>query len=81
MTEQDGKTAIKYFQCVPHKVRIENEMYYFTVKANICLCWINNEHVPIILTKTKRCCGNNSKTVYRYANELDITRWSGLGER
>jgi len=28
---------------------------------------------------TKVCCGGNKKTVYRYANEADVRRWTNGG--
>jgi len=82
MIEQDGKVAIKYFQNIPHQIRIGSKNYLFMVKANICMCWINKGDVPTILAKTKTCCGGNRyRNVYKYANDLDVKRWMGLGER
>jgi len=82
MIEQDNKIAIKYFQNVPHKVKVGTTVYLFIVKANICMCWIDKGDVSTVLSKTKTCCGGNKhRDVYRYSNDLDVKRWMGLGER
>ena len=81
MIIRDNKVAIKYFQTIPHQVRVNKNSYFFNVKMNICMAWINKEDVEVILRKTRNCCGGNKNNVYRYANELDVVRWSGEGER
>jgi hypothetical protein len=86
-TNDQGQVALAYCQTIPHNVRIgETKTYYsFIVKANLCMCWINPEHVDIVLnTKRRNChCGNRnpSKKEYRYANESDVRRWTNGGGR
>lgn len=77
----DGYTAIKYFQQIPQRVKIGTEVYDFSVKANICMAWVKNEHVNAVLEITRVCCGGNKNHPYRLANETDIRRWSGISER
>jgi len=77
----DGHTAIKYFQQVPQKVKVGGVVYYFSIKANICMAWIKDEHVDTVLSLTKTCCGGHKNHPYRLANDSDIRRWSGISER
>ena len=79
---EHGQTAICYYQTIPHALRVSQHTYTFVVQANICMAWVNNEDVERVLATTKQCnCGSNRKTVYRYANEADVRRWSGINER
>jgi len=81
MISVNNKTAIKYFQTIPHTVKMGNNHYTFVVQANICLCWVDNWNVERILSKTKSCCGGNKNRVYRLANESDVRRWTNKGGR
>jgi hypothetical protein len=81
MIENNGKVAIKYFQTIPHKVKVNGRVYLFAVKMNICMSWIEKEDVDEILKKVKSCCGGKKNNVYRYANALDVVRWTGEVER
>lgn len=79
MIERDGKVAVKYFQQVPQKVKVGSVVYRFDVKMNICMAWVDKEHVQQVLNITKVCCGGNKTKPYRLANELDVKRWMGEG--
>ena len=74
-----GQTAIAYYQPIPRVVKINDVVYIFDVKRAISLAWVNDEHVPNILSITKQCCGGHTKTVYRYATPDQVTMWSGKG--
>lgn len=75
----DGYTAIAYYQTIPHTLKVNGYEYAFVVKANICMAWIKNEDVQVVLSTTKVCCGGHRNTVYRLANENDIRRWTNGG--
>lgn len=84
ITNDAGEVAIKYYQTVPHTVKVAGQEYYaFVVRANICLAWIRPEHVAMVLSiRRKKCCGNGAKpNEYRYANESDVRRWTNGGGR
>lgn len=76
MIEKDGKIAVAYYQTIPHVVRANGNDYAFVVKANICMAWVNKDDAPILLRVTKKCCGGHLNTVYRFANENDVRRWT-----
>lgn len=81
MIEQDGKVAIAYYQTIPHVVQVNGHEYFFDVRADICMAWILTDDSQSVLNVTKTCCGNNKRTVYRYANESDVRRWTNGGGR
>jgi hypothetical protein len=76
-----NQVAVSYYTCVPHVIGVMGTEYAFTVKANICMAWINPEHVDAVLRVKKNCCGNNSKTVYRLEHEDHTRRWTNGGGR
>lgn len=80
-TNAAGEVALRYYQTIPHTISVSGQQYAFVVRANICLAWIKPEHVAKVLSTTKRCCGNSVKTVYHYANESDVRRWTNGGGR
>lgn len=79
MIEQDGKIAIAYYQTIPHVIKVNGINYAFTVKANICMAWVDQENSDAVLRVVKDCCGGRKNTVYRYANESDVRRWTNGG--
>ena len=76
-----GEIAVAYYQTIPHVVTVYNYGYAFTVNANICMAWIKPEHLDSVLDIVKRCCGNNSKHVYRLEHEAHVRRWLGEASR
>lgn len=80
MIIENGLVAMKYFQQVPQKVKLGKDVYFFTVKANICMAWVKQEHVTTILEIVRTCCGGNKTKPYRLANELDVKRWMNRGQ-
>lgn len=77
-----GQIALLYFQTVPQTIKINKDYtYVFQVKFNVCMAWVNEEHVPYILGITKVCCGGNKSHPFRYANEMQVRVWSGIAER
>ena len=81
MIEQDGKVAIAYYQTIPHVIQVNGNEYAFVVKADICMAWILLDDYQQVLSITKTCCGNQKRTVYRFANESDVRRWTNGGGR
>ena len=79
MVVNGDNTAIAFYQTIPHTIKANGHEYAFVVRANICMAWILNGDVPAVLALTKICCGGNKKTVYRYANESDVRRWTNGG--
>ncbi len=81
ITNDDGWIALKRYQTINKIVTVGGEEYLFYTKANICLAWIRPEHVGAVLNIKKKCCGGNTKSQFRYANENDARRWSAGGGR
>lgn len=79
ITNDQGQVAIKYYQTIPHVLRVGGKEYAFVVKARICMAWIDAGNVNTVLSVKKNCCGNNSKTVYSYANEQTVNIWANGG--
>ena len=78
---ETGEVAVSYYQTIPHLVTVAGHEYIFSVRANICLAWIQPEHVDKLLTVKKDCCGGSKKTVYRIENEDNVRRWVNGGGR
>ena len=76
-----GQIAVSYYTTIPHVIGVMKTEYAFTVSANLCMAWINPEHVDAILRIKKNCCGNNSKTVYRLEHEDHVRRFTNGGGR
>lgn len=79
MITQNGEVAIAYYQTIPHVVKANGYAYAFVVKANICMAWIKEADVGVIMSLTKKCCGGQRTAAYRYANESDVRRWTNGG--
>lgn len=78
MIKRDGKVAIRYFQTVPHHLRVGAKVYDFRVNQNICMCWVDEEDVPAVLATPRKCCGGQRKAgVYRLTDALHVSRWTG----
>ena len=78
-TNDQGQVAIRYRMTTPHNVFIGETRYPFIVRFNICMSWINPEHVETIKKmKHKSChCGSgNSHPQYMEANEEVVRRWT-----
>lgn len=78
---EQGQIAVSYYTTIPHVIGVMKTEYAFTVSANLCMAWINPEHVDSILAVRKNCCGNNSKTVYRLEHEAHVRRFVNRGGR
>lgn len=72
--------AICYYNTTNPLVEVSGgTSYKFITKNNICLAWVEEYHVQGILNRTKKCCGNNAKHVFRLASEADVRRWTDGG--
>jgi len=75
ITNDNGEVAVKYYQTIPKKIHIAGTTYVFSVRNNISLCWIQEEHVSTVLSMTKTCCGGSKKSgIFRIATETDLRR-------
>jgi len=72
---EQGQIAIRYYQTVPHVVSAGKTEYAFVVQHNICLAWINPEHVNTVLAMKHRCCGDNYNQAYFICNDLNVKLW------
>lgn len=81
ISDFNGNIAIKHYQTIPHTLKVNGYEYAFVVRANVCMAWVKETDVNIVLSITKTCCGGNKKTIYRLANEDDVRRWTNNGGR
>ena len=79
ITNDQGQVAIKYYQAIPHVLRAGGKEYAFVVRAKLCMAWIDAQNVDTVLQVKKKCCGNNSKTVYSYATDQVVNIWTNGG--
>lgn len=79
ITNEQGQVAIKYYQTIPHVLQVGGKEYAFVVRARLCISWIPQEYANTVLAIKKRCCGNNSKSVYSYATEQMVNIWTNGG--
>ena len=77
----DGMIAVKGYQSRPRKVRVGDDIYIFTVRARISMCWVRPEHLERVLSEKKTCCGGNRRRLFLIANESDVRRWTQGGGR
>lgn len=76
-----GDYAMKYYS--PGKVitRCNQYDYVFMTQANICMSWVQEEHIGCILNKRGGCCGQKRPGIFTYANAADVRRWTNKGGR
>lgn len=77
VVNENGDVAVAYYLTTPHVIKVRQTDYYFGVSYNICMSWIQPEHVDTILRTKKVCCGNQKKTVYRLLDLVHVRRWLG----
>ena len=80
-TNENGEVAVAYWNTIPHVVSVMKHEYAFVVRANICLAWVQPEHVERLLAIKKDCCGGSKKRAYRLENEDNTRRWTNGGGR
>lgn len=81
ITNEAGQVALKRYRNTPKIVKVGNMQYLFSVRANICMAWVESEHIGSILAMKRVCCGGNRKPDFTYANESDVRRWENGGGR
>jgi len=81
IANEAGMVAAKCYQSRPKKVRIDEDIYIFTVRANISMCWVRPEHLDRVLAQKKTCCGGSKKRIFLLANDSDVRRWTQGGGR
>lgn len=76
-----GEVAIAYHQ--PSQVLISGQRmatgrdYVFVTKFNgVCMAWVDQADVPQLLEMRGGCCGKR-KPLFSYANEAQVSIWSG----
>jgi hypothetical protein len=77
---ESGQVAVQYYQTIPKSVKVRKSEYFFTVKHNVCLAWVNEEDVFSVLAIPGGCCGNHKPGVFRLASQINVHLWA-TGER
>jgi len=81
ITNENGDVAVCYYQTTPKVIRVNGREYAFVVQANICMSWVQEQDVAVMLKMTKTCCGGNTKKICRLASDADVRRWTARGGR
>lgn len=76
VTNDAGQVALKRYQTINKLVNVGGTEYVFHTQNNICLAWINPEHVNQVLSIMKQCCGGGKKPMFTYALPHDVRRWN-----
>lgn len=80
-----GQVAMKYRRQFPARVKCGGwpnaVTYIFTIRANIPVTWVEEEHVPCMMNVTYGCCGTRKPGGVLFANESDVRRWTNGGGR
>lgn len=76
-----GQIAIRYYQNTGKLVRVGSAEYLFRTLNNVCLAWVNPEHVNGVFAIRRNCCGNNKADMFFYASEMQVRLWLGLSAR
>lgn len=80
--DANGNIALVYYQPTQRLVRMgDRTEYVFVTQANICLCWVQEKHVAAFFAMKRHCCGGEGKTMFRYASETEVRRWTNRGGR
>jgi len=74
-TNEDGWVALKRFQTIPKVVKVGGMEYAFTCQNNVCMAWVQPEHVNQVLSIMKTCCNNSKKPMFAYAFPHDVKLW------
>jgi len=82
ITNEAGDVAMTYFQNTGKHMRIgDGTEYMFAVNRNVCMSWVDPNHVDRILATTRKCCGNQSKRVFRLSSQQEVNLLTGVGVR
>jgi len=83
-TNAQGQVAMKYRMTTPHAFKVNGTAYQFIVRAQICMAWIQPEHVEIVKSLRHKSCHCGSPRLhadYVLANGDDVRRWTNGGGR
>lgn len=73
---EQGQIAVRKYQTTPEVVRVgDGTEYAFSVRHNICLAWINPQHLNTVLSEMRECCGGSKKKVFFLADQVHTNRY------
>lgn len=74
------KVPVQYYQEVKHFKELNNgHQYVFTVRAQICLAYVDEADVQELLDAVGGCCGKKQRNIYVRPNEDTVRRWTNGG--
>lgn len=83
ITNEAGQVAMKYMRKIPQRVKCGGhpnyKTYIFTIRANIAMTWVDEEHLPCMSKVTYGCCGGKKAGGVIFCNESDVRRWTNGG--
>jgi len=83
-TNAQGQVAMKYRATTPHAFKVNGTGYVFTVRAHICMAWIQPEHVEIVKGLRHKSCHCSNPRIhpdYVLCSADDVRRWTVGGGR
>lgn len=81
IVNETGQVAMRYKKQAPALVECGKKKYYFAVRANIALAWVDQEDLSCVLAKKEGCCGGRKKPAVFFADETHVRRWTVGGGR
>ncbi len=81
MQDKDGRILMRFHQEIPKLVRVGKIEYAFVLSHHISACWIQPEHVEVLLHDRGRgnCCGGRQQ--FYVASEANAEEWLGISKR
>ncbi len=80
-----GQVAMKYRRLLPQRVRCGGhpnyKTYIFTIRANIPMTWVDEDHVGCMANVSWGCCGKTKRGGVLFCNEADVRQWTNGGGR
>lgn len=82
----ENKIAVKWIiNRPPKQVKVDKtgNIYTFVYKSHVCMAWVNEEDVPLLLNWKEKTCNCNHgtyKNAFLLANPQDVCLWE-TGDR
>ena len=75
--EENNKIALMHYQPVDKTITVEEKTYRFEYRNHVALAWVDKEDVGKVLLIKKKCCGDQLRPVFQYANQNQVLIWKG----
>lgn len=75
---RDGMVALQHYNTNPCTIKIkeDNVVYSWTPKHNVSLAWVQEKHVPKLLSLTARMCCGKRQRKFHPASLINVNLWT-----